>query len=137
MTSLLGNVMANEFARKQHCYETLFEREGIITEASHSNVFFVHQGMVFTHPANHFILDGITRQVVLELCDSLGIGYRLEGIPASRIGEMDEAFLTGTSTQIMPIQMVDGVDVFGPEPGPVTQKLQGAFLEHKKWEDKN
>lgn len=132
MTSLLGNVMANEYAMAHHCYETLFEREGIITEASHSNVFFVKDEVVYTHPADHFILDGITRQVVLELCEALKIKWWLEGIPVSRISAMDEAFLTGTSTQIMPIHKVDGKDLFGRKPGPITQRLQQAFLGLKK-----
>ena len=128
MTSLLGNVMANQFAMANECYETVFERNGVITEASHSNVFFVKDGVIHTHPADHFILDGITRQVVLELCDSLKIPVHLEGIPSSDIRLMDEAFLTGTSTQITPIQYVDGRDVFGQEAGPITRKLQEAFL---------
>lgn len=132
MTSLLGNVMANEYAMAHNSYETVFERDGIITEASHSNVFFVKDGVVFTHPANNFILDGITRQVVLELCETLEIESRLEGIPVTRIPEMDEAFLTGTSTQITPIQKVDGNVEFEQKPGPITQKLQEAFLELKK-----
>lgn len=132
MTSLLGNVMANQHAVSQDCYETVFERDGIITEASHSNVFFVKDGVVFTHPADHFILDGITRQVVLELCASLEIELRLEGIPSFRIHEMDEAFLTGTSTQIMPIDRVDGNVLYNPKPVSITGKLQQAFLNLKK-----
>ncbi len=131
MTSLLGNVMANEFAKSHNCYETVFERDGIITEASHSNVFFVKNDVVHTHPANHLILDGITRQVVLELCKSLSIEVRLQGIPASQILEMDEAFLTGTSTQITPISTVDGKTVYPESMGPVTRRLQEAFLELK------
>ncbi len=131
MTSLLGNVMANQYAMEQECYETVFIRNGRITEASHCNVFFVREGVVYTHPADEFILDGITRQVVLELCHQLGIEVRLEGIPASKIQDMDEAFLTGTSTQVTPIRTIDGVSLYDTEMGPVTQKLQEAFLKEK------
>jgi len=131
MTSLLGNVMANEYAMQQGCYETVFVRNGIITEASHCNIFFVREGIVFTHPANEFILDGITRQVVLECCGNLGIPVRLEGIAASDISQMDEAFLTGTSTQVMAIREIDGHLMYRDQAGPVTQKLQQAFLELK------
>ena len=132
MTSLLGNVMANQFAVTQHCYETLFVRDGIITEASHCNVFFVKEGVVFTHPANAFILDGITRQVVLELCGNLGIAVRLEGVRASDLPGVEEAFLTGTSTQVMAISEIDGVAVGDGKTGPVTQRLQEAFLKAKR-----
>lgn len=131
MTSLLGNVMANQYAMEQNCYETLFVRNGKITEASHCNVFFVKDGKVLTHPADEYILDGITRQVALELCERLGLEVGLEGIPAASIPDMDEAFLTGTSTQVLAIQKVDGHRFFETEPGPVTRKLQQAFLELK------
>jgi D-alanine transaminase len=132
MTSLLGNVMANQYAMEQNCYETLFIRDGRITEASHCNVFFVKDGKVFTHPADEYILDGITRQVVLELCEQLGLNVCLEGIPATSISEMDEAFLTGTSTQVLAIQQVDDHRFFETEPGPVTRRLQEAFLRLKE-----
>ncbi len=131
-TSLLGNVMANEFAMINHSYETLFVRDGIITEASHCNVFFVKDGVLYTYPTGPHILDGITRQVVLELCEKLGLEVREEGIPASEIQNIDEAFLTGTSTQIMAIKEVDGIVLFDKEIGPVTTKLQRAFLGLKQ-----
>ncbi|MGA9238958.1 aminotransferase class IV [Robiginitalea sp.] len=131
MTSLLGNVMANEFAMAHDCYETLFERDGILTEASHSNVFFVKNRIVYTHPANCYILDGITRQVVLELCEKLGIEVRLEGLPVQDIPNMDEAFLTGTSTQILAIRKIDDHVISGGRVGPITRKLQEAFLDLK------
>jgi D-alanine transaminase len=131
MTSLLGNVMANEYAMEHGCYETILVRNGVVTEASHCNVFFVRDGVVYTHQADAFILDGITRQVVLKLCDRLGIEVRLEGIPLAKIHEMDEAFLTGTSSQITPIRAIDGVVLYDENMGPVTQRLQEAFLEEK------
>lgn len=131
MTSLLGNVMANEHAMENNCYETVFERNGLITEASHCNIFFVKDGIVYTHPTGPYLLDGITRQVVLELCDTLQLEVKLEGVTANEIRDMDEAFLTGTSTQVMAIKEVDGYSYFNTEPGPVTRKLQEAFLELK------
>jgi len=131
MTSLLGNVMANEHAMQNNCYETVFERNGFITEASHCNVFFVKNGAVYTHPAGPYLLDGITRQVVLELCEQLAIEVRLEGIQTADIHKMDEAFLTGTSTQVLAIKEVDGHTYFKDQPGLVTNKLQKAFLDLK------
>ena len=131
-TSLLGNIMANELAMKNNSYETVFVRDGIITEASHCNVFFVKEGVVYTHPNGPFILDGITRQVVLELCDKLKLEVRLEGIQVSEIRIMDEAFLTGTSTQIMAIRQLDDHVFYEDSRGPVTRKLQEAFAELKR-----
>lgn len=132
MTSLLGNVMLNEEAFQNNCYETVLIREGVVTEASHCNVFFVKDNIVYTHPANAFILDGISRQVVIELCHQLNI--RLKEIPVleSLIPKMDEAFLTGTSTQIASIQQIDNHQFYtGDCINGITRKLQEAFLKLK------
>ncbi|WP_419211603.1 aminotransferase class IV [Maribacter sp. X9] len=132
MTSLLGNVMLNEEAMQHDCYETVLVRDGEVTEASHCNVFFVKDKVVYTHPANKFILDGITRQVVLELCESLNIEVRQEPVSINEINNMDEAFLTGTSTQIASIQKIDDHHYYeGEQVGPITQRLQNAFLNLK------
>lgn len=132
MTSLLGNVMLNEEAMKHECYETILHRNGVFTEASHSNLFFIKDGVVYTHPADEYILNGITRIVVIELCHSLGIEIRETPISLSELNTVDEAFLTGTSTQIAAIQQIDDYKLYtGNEKGPVTQRLQEAFLKLK------
>ncbi|MBO6524737.1 MAG: aminotransferase class IV [Balneolaceae bacterium] len=133
MTSLLGNVMANDHAAKNNAYEAVFVREGRITEASHCNVFFVKDDEVYTHPADEFILDGITRQITLELCKKNGIKVREEAIPHASVTTMDEAFLTGTTTQIASIKTLDNhVFYQGDDHPPVTAKLQKAFDQLKK-----
>lgn len=132
MTSLLGNVMANEYAMQNGCYETVLARNGVVTEASHCNVFFVRDGVVYTHPANTFILDGITRKIVLQLCKDLNIKVEETGVLKSHIKHMDEAFLTGTSTQIAAIKQIDDHQFYKKEEiGTITKTLQRAFLELK------
>lgn len=132
MTSLLGNVMLNEEAMQHECYETVLYRSGMITEASHCNVFFVKDRVVYTHPANEFILNGITRLVVVQLCQELGLELREQAVAIDSIREMDEAFLTGTSTQIASIrQMDDHVYYQSNNVGPITKMLQEAFLRLK------
>jgi len=132
MTSLLGNVMLNEEAMQNHCFETILYRNGVVTEASHCNVFFVKNDVVITHPANEFILDGITRQVVVELCKTLNIKIEENPVPVILVPQMDEAFLTGTSTQITAIQKIDDHEFYIDEQvGPVTHKLQEGFLKFK------
>lgn len=133
MTSLLGNVMANEYAMENGSYETILVRNGVVTEASHCNVFFAKDGVVYTHPANTFILDGITRKIVLQLCRDLNIKVVETGVLKSDILQMDEAFLTGTSTQIASIKQLDGHQFYKNEAvGAITETLQTAFLELKK-----
>ena len=132
MTSLLGNVMANEFAMNQNCFETLFVRDGVITEASHCNVFFVKNNVVYTHPANEFILNGITRQIVVELCQKLNIQLVEEGVKFNDIKIMDEAFLTGTSTQIASIKQINSHFYYKNNTvGEITKLLQRAYFELK------
>jgi len=132
MTSLLGNVMANELATEQNCFETLFVRDGIITEASHCNVFFIKDKVVYTHPANQFILNGITRQIVLNLCKKLKLEVIEEGVEFNDIKNMDEVFLTGTSTQIASIKQIDNHFFYkNTEIGKITKMLQQAYFELK------
>ncbi len=132
-TSLLGNVMANNDASKQNAYEAVFIRDGRITEASHCNIFFVKDNIVFTHPADEFILDGITRQLVVRLCDDLGIKLKEIAVRQEQLIEMDEAFLTGTTTQIASVRQLNEHFYYqNEEIGPITKKLQKAFLELKK-----
>ncbi|MBQ0735577.1 aminotransferase class IV [Aquimarina celericrescens] len=133
MTSLLGNVMVNEYAMKHGAYEAILIREGIITEASHCNVFFTKNNIVYTHPSNNFILDGITRQIVIQLCHDLGIEIRQEAVKEQDIFLMDEVFLTGTTTQIVSVQQINEYSFYkGNNTGPITKKLQEAFLALKK-----
>lgn len=132
MTSLLGNVMLNEEAMQHHCYETVLYRNGVVTEASHCNVFFVKDEVVYTHPANEFILNGITRLMAIQLCGELGLELREEAVPIDKIREMDEAFLTGTSTQIASIRQIDDFVYYQNDTiGPITKRLQEAFLRLK------
>jgi D-alanine transaminase len=131
-TSLLGNVMANQHASIQGSYETLLSRAGVITEASHCNVFFVKDGTVFTHPANNFILNGITRQAVLDLCIRKEIPFAEIGLRSDEIYSVDEAFLTGTSTQVMAISHIDDKIIGKGLPGEITKALQMAFGEEKR-----
>jgi len=132
MTSLLGNVMANDMAIKGGHYETVFHRDGQITEASHSNIFFVKDDVVYTHPANEHILNGITREIVIQLCIDNDIEIRQEAVDQKDIIKMDEAFLTGTSTQIASIQKIDDYFYYqNNEIGAVTRKLQELFLNLK------
>ncbi|VXC24605.1 aminotransferase class IV [Maribacter litoralis] len=132
MTSLLGNVMLNDEAKQHDCYETIMHRNGVFTEGSHCNLFFVKNGTVFTHPADEFILNGITRIAVLELCKSLNIEVKETPIKTTDLLNVDEAFLTGTTVQIASIQQIDDHILYTEnKKGSVTKKLQEAFLKLK------
>lgn len=125
--SLLPNVLANQLAKENGAFEALFIRDNNVIEGSHANLFGVLDGRLVTCPASGHILNGITRQFVLEKAPSAGVPVHEEFIPLARLGEVTELFLTGTTTEIMPITRVDGNPVGTGMPGPVTQQLQQAF----------
>jgi D-alanine transaminase len=125
--ALLPNVLANQAAHEAGAFEAIFVRDGVITEGSHSNVWGVRDGALLTYPACNYILSGITRDRVFELAAELGIEAREEPVRIEEITDLDEIFLSGTTTEIMPVTRVDGQDVVDAEPGPVTRKLFEAF----------
>jgi D-alanine transaminase len=125
--TLLPNVLASQEAKEKGAEEAIFVREGVITEGAHTNFCAVIDGRLVTHPTNHHILAGITRQVVLELCDELHIPYRESPIAKEVLPHASEAMILGTTTEIMPVVQVEDWQVRDGLPGPITRRLQQAF----------
>ena len=127
--SLLPNVLANQQAHAAGAFEALFVRDGVLIEGSHSNLLGVIDDTLVTYPACNYILAGITRAIVLELARELDIRVALGPIHAHELDRVQELFLSGTTTEVMPVVEVDGRPVAGGAPGPVTRRLQQAFRE--------
>jgi D-alanine transaminase len=127
--SLLANLMANEAARAAGAHEAILVREGVVTEGSHANFAAVRDGTLITHPVNHFILNGITRVVVLELCRELNIPVCEVAVAESELARLDEAMLLGTTNDVMPVVRINEWTIGSGKPGPVTRRLQQAFYE--------
>ncbi|MED4602010.1 D-amino-acid transaminase [Paenibacillus validus] len=125
--NLLPNVLAKQEALDRGADEVILHRSGTVTECSASNVMIVRDGAVCTHPANHLILHGITRLVVLRLARELGIPVIEEPFTIDMLREADEAFITGTTVEVTPIVRIDDAPVAQGIPGPVTRRLQAAF----------
>ncbi len=124
---LLPNVFAKQAAVERGAVDALMIRDGVITEGSHANVAGVLDGTVRTHPTNHLILPGITRAIVLDIARGLGIPVSEEPIAAADISLLEEAFLVGTTTDVMPIVRIDDLPVRNGKPGPVTTRLVKEF----------
>jgi D-alanine transaminase len=129
-TNLLANVLANQQAHESGAYEALFVREGFITEGTHSNFFAVMNGALYTHPVSNAILPGITRQVVLKLCEQLHLKVEERPLAAAQWHEVSEAFLALTSAEVLPIIKVDDKILSEGKPGEITRRLQRAFGEY-------
>lgn len=127
--NLLPNCMAQQAAVDAGVDDAVLVRDGMAVEGSHSNFFAVFGDRVVTHPATNVILPGITRAIVLELCEELGIPVELRPIQLEELWRADEAFFTGTTTEVKPTVRIDGRVVGEGEPGPVTRALSKAFLE--------
>lgn len=121
---LLPNVLAKQRAARAEAFDAVQVRDGVVTEGANTSVFAVLDGVVRTHPADRRILAGITREIVLELIRDAGLSAREEPIAVSELSHASEVFLTGTTTDVMPVVRLDGRPVGAGRPGPVAQQLQ-------------
>lgn len=125
--NLLGNVLSKQKAKEAGCEEAILIRDGIVTEGSSSNVFIVKDGEIWTHPANNFILNGITRNVVIELAGQSGMKVIEKTFTQEDLMDADEVMITSTTMEISPVITIDGKNVGNGIPGTVTRKLQQKF----------
>jgi D-alanine transaminase len=127
--NLLPNVMAAQLAAEKGATEAILIRDGQITEGSKTNVFGVVGGALRTHPCDNRILPGITRAVLESLAAELKLDIEERAIRTDEIPALREMFLSGTTTDVMPIVSLDGKRVGDGAPGPVTRRLQKVLAE--------
>jgi D-alanine transaminase len=121
--NLLPNVLAAERAAEAGAFEAILLRDGVVTEATRSNVFVVLAGIIRTHPTGPLILPGVTREVVLDLAAEAGLSVSEEAVTSAELARADEVFVTGTTSDVMPIVSIDGRRVGSGLPGPVATQL--------------
>ena len=127
--NLLGAVLAKQQAVASGSLEAVFIRDGVITEGSHTNVFGVVDGELRTYPRCNYILPGITRDVVIELAHELGVPISETPIYLHEVAALEECFLTGTTSDVMPVVSIDGKPVGSGRPGPITMRLYEALAQ--------
>lgn len=126
--SLLPNCLAKERAHRAGGYEALlFREDGTVTECSSSNAYCVRGGVVWTHPATNRILEGVTRQAIMAAAASLGIPVREQAVTLEEFKQADEAFISSTTMEVMPVTAVDEARIGAAKPGPVTLRLREAI----------
>jgi len=106
----------------------LLDTEGYVAEGSGENVFMVRRGIIKTPPLTS-ILEGITRETIIQLAAELGIRIAEERFTRDELYIADEAFFSGTAAEITPIREVDNRMIGSGKPGPVTKQLQAAFFD--------
>jgi D-alanine transaminase len=127
-TMLLPNILAKQQARERGAFEAIFVRDGLVTEGSSTNTFAVFQGILATHSSGPHILGGVTRDAVVRLASTIGVVLREEAFTLEQLCQADEAFLTSTTSEVLPITQVDDRRIGHGRPGPVTLRLREAFL---------
>jgi len=125
--ALLANTISFQEACENGLKECIFVRNGLITEGSHSNIFIIIDGTLYTHPESNFILSGITRKNVLRIAQEAGIKIREEALQENRLRFVQEAFITNTSAEIIPVIEIGGNTVGKGLPGPITKIIVEKF----------
>jgi branched-chain amino acid aminotransferase len=102
---------------------------GVVSEGSGQNLFLVRDGSLVTPVLDGTALEGITRDAVLVLARDLGLEVREEPVPRESLYTADELFLTGTASEVTPVRSVDRITIGGGQAGPVTKRVQAAFMD--------
>ena len=127
--SLLPNTMLYNKAVEAGAGECVLIRNEVVTEATHSSILCVKNGIVITHPLTNLVLPGISRKVVLEICLENNIPFEERPILESEFFEMDEIILAGTGSEITPIVQVNDKIIGNNKPGKITRFIQQKFFE--------
>ena len=106
-TALMGNILSMHDPSSDKVDEIILSKDGLITEGSKSNIFFVKHGNVYTPSLNNNILPGITREFVIKLLRENNIPVFEEDIPVISLYEFDEVWLTSSTKEIQPIASID------------------------------
>jgi len=124
----LFQVMAVKEARARGAHEALLlDDAGEVVEGASSNVFAVRAGALVTPPVSAGLLEGVTRRVVLDIARQAGLPIREEPLPLRSLQDADEAFLTSTVREVLPVVRVGERTVGRGRPGPTTRQLHASL----------
>ena len=117
----------NEVLREGYDEAITLDTSGHVSEGSAENIFIVQDGELHT-PDLNACLDGITRRTVMQLARDMGLKVTERRITRDELYCCDEVFFTGTAAEVTPVREVDNRPVGNGARGPITQKLQAAYL---------
>jgi len=126
--ALLPNVMMKQRAIEQGRKEALFVTDaGIIHEGTAANIFLVRDQTLLTPPADHHILAGITRNFIIEQARTRGIEVQEKECRREELLEADEAFITSSTLDLLPVVKVDDQTIGSGRPGPMSRTVASFF----------
>jgi D-alanine transaminase len=129
--SLLGNVLARQFAVDRGAVETVMFRNGYLTEASASNVLIVKGGTIIAPPKDNLILPGITYDAALELAREAGLPLEIRPVTRDEALAADEMWLSSSTKEVLAVTTLDGKPFAGGKPGPVYRQMYRLFQASK------
>jgi D-alanine transaminase len=133
--SLLGNVLARQAAVDAGAVESVFFRNGYLTEASASNVLIVKDGVVVAPPKDNLILPGITYDAAFDLAREAALPVAVRPVLRSEALAADEMWLSSSTKEVVAVTTVDGRPFAGGEPGPLFRKMHALFQASKRKQD--
>jgi len=129
----INNIMAKSEANRCGAGEgIMLTREGYVGEATGDNIFLIKNGRITTPPASIGILQGITRDTVIELARALNYEVSEPLVTMYDVYNADEIFLTGTAAEVIPAVLVDGRAIGSGKPGPITRELMASFSDYAR-----
>lgn len=130
--SLIGNVLLRQASADAGAAETILFRDGILTEASASNVFVAKNGLLLSPPKSNLILPGITYDVVVEIAQQLSIPIEFRDVREAEVRAADEVWVTSSSKEILAVVELDGKPVGEGRPGPLFKRAWQGYQEFKR-----
>lgn len=125
--SLLGAVLARQYATEQGADEVVQFRDGILTEGSSSNIWVVRDGTVIGARRDHLILEGIRYGFIEELCAQAGVPFKVAALTPADVASADELMLSSATRELLPITRLDGRPIGAGAPGPVYARLRAGY----------
>lgn len=130
--NLLPNVMLKQQAVDRDAAESILIRDGNAIEGSASNLFIVKDDIIRTPPKNRFMLGGITRDLIIELCNEHKILVQEKEISEDELHDADEIWMTNSTGEIMPVTTLNQHKVGKGLPGEVWRRVIALYQEYKQ-----
>jgi len=132
--SLLAAVLLRHEAEARGADEAVLVRDGFLTEGASSAVFAVKAGAIATPPADRQRLPSITRKVVGDAIDALGLSLKERNMQASELANMDEVWIASATREVLALTRLDGKPIGTGAPGPLWHKVHAQFQALKQSE---
>jgi len=133
--NLMNSALAAQQAIRRGAFEGIMRNyRGDVSECSTANVFVVKDGAALTPPLTSGLLPGITREFIFDIGKEIGVDVREVVLRDADLFSADEAFLTSTTREAVPIVTVDDREIGNGHPGPITQALLTQFRRHAETE---